>query len=79
MDYGDIAPNTTERWWRQTRTILRPLKGGVFMRMMTHRRAPAKTGTRDRTVGKRHGYGRRQHPKHEITAGQQIGRRRTQE
>lgn len=39
MDYGDIAPNTTERWWQQTRTILRPLKGGVFMRMMTHRRA----------------------------------------
>jgi serine/threonine-protein kinase len=39
MDYGDIAPNTTERWWRQTRTILRPLKGWVFMRMMTHRRA----------------------------------------
>ena len=38
-DYGDIAPHASERWWRRTRAMLRPLKGGVFLRLLTHRRA----------------------------------------
>ncbi len=39
MDYGDFAPHTSRHWWQRTREILRPLKGGLFTRQMTHRRA----------------------------------------
>ena len=38
MEYGDIAPDAARHWWRKIRKVLSPFGGGVFTRLMSHRR-----------------------------------------